>query len=179
MPLLGVKKVAMALDIRQCGYFPTNDIRKALKVCFRGLLVRISLGCGEQYLVSRLTCCDAAPQKVTLRRCNKGYSVISVCLADASPFSICDHSTHSLITHNSTCVSCGAMRSVTQMVTGAIIQPGSSAAGFFTECGLALRGLCGTDCHSFYVRQGGRLWNVYFVLSREHTSSTTIAAHYF
>ena len=33
------EKSGDVLGIRQCGYFPTKDIQKALKVCFRGLLV--------------------------------------------------------------------------------------------------------------------------------------------
>ena len=81
------EKSGDALGIRQCGYFPTKDIQKATKVCFRGLLVRIVEGFIRMWrAVPRFS--TSLPQcrtsKVTLRRCNKGYSVISVCLAAAS-----------------------------------------------------------------------------------------------
>ena len=56
---------------------------------------------------------------VSMPQQERGTVCTSVCLADASPIPICDliNSAHSLITNNSTCVSCGAMRSVPQMVT--------------------------------------------------------------
>jgi hypothetical protein len=73
---------------------------------------------------------------------------------------------------------CGAMRSVPQMVTRAIIQlVGSTTAGLFMECDPALPGPRSTDCHSFQVRhryaKERACGALYFVLSREHTSSTT------
>jgi hypothetical protein len=78
MPLLEVRKVTMVLGIRQCGYFPTKDIWKALKVCFRGLLMRIvegSIGMWRaipRFSTSLFRC---RTPKLTLRRRNEGYSV--------------------------------------------------------------------------------------------------------
>ena len=145
MPLLG-------------GYFPTKKILKALKVCLRGLLMGIAenlIGIWRaipRFSTSLFRC---HTPKLNLKEKQEGIRFVPLCLADASPTSICDliNSTHSLITNNSTCVSCGAMRSVPQTVTGAIMQQWTQLqlASLWSVTQLCLD-LRGTDCHSFQVR---------------------------